>query len=92
MGEDQATYRRNSVYGILRSNVERIRAAGIGIFIDCGDADEFGLHDGPVFLHGVLKECTIPHEFHSIPGAGHADAAASGRMARAVAFVGSRLK
>lgn len=92
MGEDDATYRRNSVYGILRSNVGRIRTAGLGIFIDCGDADEFGLHDGAVFLHGVLKECAIPHEFHSIPGAGHADAAASGRLARAVAFVGRRLK
>jgi S-formylglutathione hydrolase len=88
MGEDEATYSRNSVYGILRSNVDRIRKAGVGIFIDCGDADEFGLHDGAVYLDDVLKECDIPHEFHSIPGAGHADAAASGRLARAVAFVG----
>jgi S-formylglutathione hydrolase len=81
----------SSLYGILRSNVDRIRTAGVGVFIDCGDADEFGLHDGALFLHGVLNECAIPHEFHSIPGVGHADAAASSRLARALAFVGRRL-
>jgi S-formylglutathione hydrolase len=91
MGANDAIYERNSVYGIARSNAERIRASGIGIFFDCGDADEFALHDGALFLHGLLEECAIPHEFHSIAGAGHADASAHRRLADAIAFVGGRL-
>jgi S-formylglutathione hydrolase len=91
MGADEATYRRNSVYGIVRSNVDRIRAAGVGVFFDCGDADEFGLHDGAAFLHRVLTECAVPHEFHSVAGARHADAAANRRLAHAIAFVGHQL-
>lgn len=91
MGGDETAYRRNSVYGILRANVDRIRAAGMGVFFDCGDADEFGLHDGAAFLHGLLKECAVPHEFRSVAGARHADAAADRRLADALAFVGRRL-
>ncbi|HEU4629466.1 MAG TPA: alpha/beta hydrolase-fold protein [Gemmatimonadaceae bacterium] len=91
MGEDEATYRSNSVHGILRANLDRIRAAGLGVYVDCGDADEFGLHDGALFLHRLLTECAVPHEFHSVVGAGHADAAASRRLADAVAFVGQRI-
>lgn len=92
MGEDEATYRRNSVYGIVRANLDRIRAAGMGVYVDCGDADEFGLHDGAVFLHRLLTECAVPHEFRSVAGAGHADAAASRRLADAVAFLGRRIR
>ena len=91
MGGDDVTYRRNSVYGILRANLDRIRAAGIGVYFDCGDADEFGLHDGAVFLHRLLAECDVAHEFRSVAGASHADAAASRRLADAVAFVGRQV-
>jgi S-formylglutathione hydrolase len=91
MGDDEAIYRRNSVYGILRSNLDRIRASGIGVYLDCGDADEFGLHDGAVFLDRLLTELDVPHEFRSVAGAGHVDAAAGRRMAEAIAFVGRAL-
>ncbi|MBX6363808.1 MAG: esterase [Gemmatimonadetes bacterium] len=87
MGADEATYRRNSVYGIVRSNLDRIRAAGLGIYVDCGDADEFGLHDGAAFLHRLLTECAVPHEFRSVAGAGHADPGGI-RLAAAVDFLG----
>lgn len=90
MGTDDATYRQNSVYGIARAHRDRIRAAGTGVFFDCGDADEFGLHDGAVFLDRLLTERAIPHQFHSIAGAGHADAAGV-RLAHAIDFVGRRL-
>jgi S-formylglutathione hydrolase len=91
MGADEESYRRNCVYGILRSNLDRIQRSRVGIFLDCGDADEFGLHDGAIFLHQRLTECAVAHEFRSVAGAGHADGAAPRRLADALAFVGARL-
>lgn len=91
MGEDEAAYQVNSVYGILRSNLDRLRSARTPIFFDCGDADEFGLHDGAQFLHTLLMELDIQHDFHSIAGAGHADAATSRRLTDALSFVGRQL-
>jgi S-formylglutathione hydrolase len=91
MGEGDELYARNSVYGVARAEKERIRATRLRIFVDCGQADEFGLHDGAVYLHRVLDELAIDHEFHSLPGAGHADAAAAGRQANAIRFLGRAL-
>jgi len=91
MGQDAARYETNSVYGILRSNLDRILDAGLGIYVDCGDKDEFGLHDGARYLESVLTSLNAPHEFRSIAGAAHADAAAARRLADAVAFLGRRL-
>jgi S-formylglutathione hydrolase len=91
MGSDDATYQGNSVYSILRSKENILRSAETAIFIDCGDADEFELHDGALFLHHLLKELEVQHEFRSVAGAGHADAAASRRLSDALSFIGHRL-
>jgi S-formylglutathione hydrolase len=91
MGADDATYRHNSVHAIARANADRIRSSGIGIYFDCGDADEFALHDGATSLDRLLTELAIPHEFRSVAGATHADASTSRRLSDAIAFVGRRL-
>jgi S-formylglutathione hydrolase len=91
MGVDEATYRHNCVYGIVRSNLDRMRSTRLGIYFDCGDEDEFGLHDGAIFLHRLLRECAVAHEFRSVAGARHADAAADRRLAGALAFVGRQI-
>jgi S-formylglutathione hydrolase len=91
MGADETTYRHNSVYGILRTNLDRVQSARLGIFLDCGDADEFGLHNGATFLHRLLRDCGVAHEFRLVAGAGHADAAVERRLAEAVKFVGHQI-
>lgn len=92
MGTDAATYAHNSVYGIVRANQEVLRNAPPRIFIDCGEADEFNLHDGAAYLHDVLDHLSIPHVFKSIPGAGHADAHAPARQDAAIRFLGKALR
>lgn len=91
LGDDPATYAANSVHGPLRANAARIRDHGPCIFLDCGDADEFGLHDGAAYLHAVLDDLAIPHRFASVAGAGHADAAAATRQATAIRVLGRAL-
>lgn len=85
-------YETCSVYGILRNNLVALRAADVGIFIDCGELDEFALYDGARYLHRVLTELSVPHEFRPIPGAGHADAHAAVRQAAAIRFIGNALR
>jgi S-formylglutathione hydrolase len=92
MGADETTYLSNSIYGIARSNHEQIKRSAQRIYFDCGDADEFNLHDGAAYLDRVLTELDVPHQFESVRGAGHADAAASSRQAKAIAFIGEALK
>lgn len=91
MGADDATYARHSVYGLLRANHAAIRHAGTRIYVDCGTADEFRLHDGAIYLHEVMCGLDIPHTFRPIIGAGHADAYASTRQADALRFLGNAL-
>ncbi|RJL35721.1 alpha/beta hydrolase [Bailinhaonella thermotolerans] len=89
---DAAAYTRNSVYGRARANAERIRRAALPILVDCGAADEFLLHEGAAYLHDVLKELAIPHEFRLVEGAGHVGPAAETRTKEAIRFIGAALR
>ncbi|WP_157549673.1 alpha/beta hydrolase [Nonomuraea candida] len=88
---DAAAYTRNSVYGRARANAERIRRAALPILVDCGAADEYFLYDGAAYLHDVLKELAIPHEFRLVEGAGHVGPAAETRTRDAIRFLGGAL-
>lgn len=56
---------------IVKANVEAIRKSGIQIYIECGDEDYLNLHEGTEFLHRVLWDFRIQHEYHSVRGADH---------------------
>jgi S-formylglutathione hydrolase len=86
-----AGYEAASVHSLVRRNREAIAAASLGIYLDCGDADEFHLHDGAVYLHRLMATLDIPHQFCSVTGAGHADAQAAARQSAAIGFVGTAL-
>jgi S-formylglutathione hydrolase FrmB len=42
--------------------------AGLKIYFDCGDEDDFGFDSGAAALDRVLTSRRIPHEFHIYPG------------------------
>lgn len=91
MGNDAATYAGNCVHSLARKNAAAIRTENLQIFIDCGQKDEFHLHDGAVYLHQLLDDLTISHTFRSVPDAGHADAQAAARQDAAIGFIGDVL-
>ncbi|WP_327091250.1 alpha/beta hydrolase-fold protein [Nonomuraea sp. NBC_01738] len=84
-------YVANSVHGRARANAGRIRAAALPILVDCGAADEFLLHEGAAYLHGVLAELGIAHDYRLVEGAGHLGPQAGERTRDAIAFVGAAL-
>jgi S-formylglutathione hydrolase FrmB len=59
-----AFWERNSPLGIART----ASLAGLKIYFDCGNEDDFGFADGAEALDRVLASRKIPHEFHLYPG------------------------
>lgn len=89
---DRNIYDRNSVYAIARAHAARIRETGLPILVDCGADDEFLLHEGAEYLHRVLLELGVDHDYRLVPGAGHQDAVASVRTYDAIKFIGGALR
>jgi len=88
---DAATYAANSVQGRARAQADRIRGAALPIWFDCGAADEFGLYEGAEYLHHLLVELEVPHEFRLVAGAGHLGPATDERTVEAIRFIGRAL-
>ena len=52
-----------------------------------GDQDYLNLHEGAEFLHRVLWENRIPHEYHLVRGADHGGRTFGSRAKEAVTFL-----
>jgi S-formylglutathione hydrolase len=68
---DYAYWEANNPASIAVAQATKIRASGLGVYIECGDADSFNLHEATEFLHRVLWDNRIPHEYHLVRGADH---------------------
>lgn len=61
---DVAFWDANSPLGLARTG----DLAGLKIYFDCGDQDDYGFDAGAVALDKLLASRKIPHEFHLYPG------------------------
>jgi S-formylglutathione hydrolase len=68
---DEAYWEANNVATITVARAEQLRASGLGIYIEAGDEDAFYLHEATEFLHRMLWDHKIPHEYHLVRGADH---------------------
>jgi S-formylglutathione hydrolase len=53
------------------ANANRIRESALPIYLEVGDNDFVNAHDGAEFLHRVLWDLDISHEYHLVRGADH---------------------
>jgi S-formylglutathione hydrolase FrmB len=65
---DPSFWEQNSPIAMART----ANLAGLKIYFDCGDEDDFGFDSGAIALDKALTSRRIPHEFHIYPG--HHDA------------------
>ena len=65
---DLPHWSHNSPFVLAKENRERIRAAKLSIYFNCGSEDEFGFDKGAAELHRQLQSQGIQHEFHLYPG------------------------
>jgi S-formylglutathione hydrolase FrmB len=61
---DPAFWERNSPITLAK----KANLAGLKIYFDCGDRDDYGFEEGAKALDNVLTSRRIPHEAHIYPG------------------------
>ena len=61
---DAAFWERNSPLVLART----ADLAGLKIYFDCGDQDDYGFEAGAAALDRILTSKHIPHEYHLYPG------------------------
>jgi S-formylglutathione hydrolase len=84
---DDRHWRANNPASIVADGPGRLRDAGLAIYLECGDEDSFGLHRGAEFLHRILFDNGIRHEYRLVRGADHVGATLPGRFRDALAFL-----
>ena len=85
---DADYWEANNPASIADSNPDKIRSSGIGIYLDVGDQDSFGLNEATEFMHQVLMKNHIEHEYRLLHGADHVGRTLHPRTAEAVKFLG----
>lgn len=68
---DEDYWNKNNPAYIVRENAEKIRRSEIKIYLEVGTEDFFGLFRGAEFLHRILFDHHIRHEFRYVYGADH---------------------
>ncbi len=86
---DEEYWAANNPATIAQRDPLRLRETAI--LIECGDEDSFNLHRGADFLHRILWDNAVRHDYHSILGADHLGRTLGPRFVAALQFVGRSL-
>ena len=88
---DTAFWAANNPASIAAADPGHLRDSGLAILVECGAEDQFYNHVGNEFLHGVLSDRGIPHEYRLVLGEGHVPVAPERRLV-ALEFVGRAIR
>jgi S-formylglutathione hydrolase len=91
-GRDGALFAANNPANRAIANAQRIRERDLAIYIEAGDRDFINVHDGAEFLHRVLWDLDISHEYRLTRGADHVGPTLIPRMREAYVWLGSLLR
>lgn len=88
---DEAAWVADNPAAVARDNAEAIRASGLEIYLEVGDKDYINLHDGAEFMHRVLWDHDIRHEYHLVRWADHVGLSMARRTREAHLFLAAAL-
>jgi S-formylglutathione hydrolase len=88
---DPALFEHDNPANRAVRNADRIRAAGLPIYLECGDDDSLLFQDGAEFLHRVLWDLDLSHEYRLTAGADHVGTSLLPRLRAAFLWLGERL-
>lgn len=77
----------NNPATIAVNNTAAIRNSGLQIYLEAGDEDQFWLYEGAEFLHQILWNQKIKHEYHLVRGADHVGPSLGERTEEAIGFL-----
>ncbi|MEZ5558216.1 MAG: alpha/beta fold hydrolase [Pseudomonadales bacterium] len=80
----------NNPANIADANPARLRDSGLDIYLEVGSEDLFGLDRGTEFLHRLLYDHGIHHEYRYVLGADHVGRSVGPRVRDALAFLERR--
>jgi S-formylglutathione hydrolase len=86
---DKDYWAANHPTAIIKADPSRL--LGLGIYLEVGDQDLFYIDHGTEFLHRVLFDAGISHEYRLVKGADHVGASLVPRSLDAFAFIGRQL-
>ncbi len=90
LGENRdAVFQANNPGNLARANAGAIKESGLAIYLEVGDRDFLNAHDGTEFLHRILWDLDIAHEYRLIRGADHGGPTLIPRMRDAFVWLGS---
>lgn len=84
---DEGYWEANNPASIAVANAEKIRASRLEIYVDVGDQDAFNIHEGTEFIHRIMWDLKIPHEYHLVRGADHVGRTIRPRTTEALEFL-----
>ena len=84
---DRDLWRRANPANMVIDNRARIVGSKLAIYIEVGDLDMFNLHEGVEFLHRVMWDHDIPHEYRLVRNADHLGKTMNPRMRDALRFL-----
>ena len=90
-GRDPDLFAANQPANRARENAIRIRESGLPIYLEAGDNDFVNAHDGTEFLHRVLWDLDISHEYHLVRGGDHGGPTFRPRMRATYAWLSAVL-
>ena len=88
---DPTLFESNNPANRAIGNAALIRQSSLAIYLEVGDEDTLNLHDGTEFLHRVLWDLDIPHEYHLVRWADHVGPSLEPRLGEAMRWLGSVL-
>ena len=84
---DEDYWNKNNPAYIVREKADKIRESEIKIYLEVGTEDFFGLYRGAEFLHRILFDHQIRHEFRYVYGADHLGASFRERIINGFSFL-----
>lgn len=88
---DEQAWLADNPATVAHRNADAIRASGLEIYLEVGDHDYINLHDGAEFMHRVLWDNDIRHEYHLVRWADHVGLSLERRIKEAHRFLGAAL-
>jgi S-formylglutathione hydrolase len=86
---DALLWEGNNPANLARANAQQIRDAGLAIYMDAADRDFLNAHDGAEFLHRVLWDLDLSHEYHLVRDADHGGPTMRPRLRAMLAWFGT---
>ncbi len=84
---DRELWKRSNPANMVIDNKARILASGLKIYIEVGTKDMFHLDEGVEYLHRVMWDHGVPHEYRLVLGADHLGRTIQPRMRDALRFL-----